>query len=243
MNRRDYLGGVAGLATAATVPIAGCSTGVGEVSAPEFPESRMDGWTRIEEEVETVFEEEIAGSAIEAKANTIAYEDGGLRGKIEAETGGVGHPVSTIAASRVVFSGGFGGPGGTEAGIADRLETAANERFESRLGEAGVENIERSSTETMTVDSGAEARYRRYVADLTLDTDVAAGAGVDTLPVGGDLVTWRGEESSLIVGAAYPAESLSDAIERQGGDASDVDTGFDADAYRGEIRAIVTAIE
>jgi hypothetical protein len=243
MNRRDYLGAVAGLATAATVPIAGCSTGVGEVPPPEFPESRMDGWTRIETKTETVFEEEIGGSSIEGKANTVAYEDEALRGEIEAELGEIGHPVATLAASRVAFSGGFGGPAGTEAGVADRLETAARERFESRLREAGVENIERTSAETVTVDSGAEARYRRYAADLTLETDAAAAAGVDSIPVVGDLAAWRGEESSLIVGAAYPAESLSDTIEREGGDVSDVDTGFDAAAYRGEIRAIVTAIE
>jgi hypothetical protein len=243
MIRRDYLGAMAGLATAATVPIAGCSTGVGEVSPPEFPESRMDGWTRTKEEIKTVFEEEIAGSTIEAKAHAVAHKDDGLRGDIEAEIGEIDHPVSTIAASRVMLSGGFGGPAGTEAGISERVETAASERFASRLREAGIENIERTGAETVTVDSGVEARYRRYVADLALDTDASAAAGVDTIPVAGDLATWRAEESSLIVGAAYPAESLSTTIERQGGDATDVDAGFDADAYRREIRAVVTAIE
>jgi hypothetical protein len=243
MNRRDYLGAVAGLVTASTVPIAGCSTGVGDVPPPEFPESRMDGWTRIEAETETLFEEEVGGSTIEGKARTVAHEDEGLRGDIEAEVGEIGHPVATLAASRVALSGGFGGPAGTEPGVAERVETAARERFESRLRDAGVENVERTAAETVTVDSGAEARYRRYVADLTLDTDAAATAKVDAIPVVGDLATWRSEESSLIVGAAYPAESLSTTVERQGGDASDIDTGFDAATYRGEIRAIVTAVE
>jgi hypothetical protein len=243
MNRRDYLGTVAGLATAVTVPIAGCSTGVGEVPPPEFPESRMDGWTRIETKTETLFQEEIGGSSIGAKANTVAYEDEALRGEIEAEIGEIDHPVATLAASRIAFSGGLGGSAGTEAGVADRLETAARERFESRLQEAGVENLERTSTETVTVDSGAEARYRRYAADLTLAVDAAAAAGVDMIPVVGDLAAWRGEGFSLIVGAAYPAESLSATIEREGSDASDVDTGFDAAEYRGQVRAIVTVIE
>ncbi len=243
MNRRDYLGTVAGIVTAATVPIAGCSTGVGEVPPPEFPESQMDGWARIDERVETVFKKEVAGSTIEAKAHALAYEDSELRRDIETETGGVDHPVSTIGASRVAVSGGLGGPTGTEAGIADRVEAAATDRFESRLEKAGVENIERTSIETVTVDSGVDARYRRYAADLTFDTDAAGVAEADSLPVTGDLVSWRAEDTSLIVGAAYPAESLSTTVERRGGDASDIDTGYDAGAYREKIRAVITAIE
>lgn len=246
MNRRDYLGAVAGLATAATVPIAGCSTGVGEVPAPELPESRMDGWTRIDERVETVFEEEIGDATIEGKAHAVVYEDEQLRNDVEAAIGELDHPVATLAASRVAFSGGLGGAAGTDAGVAERVETAARERFEARLREAGIENIERTNAETVTVDSGAKARYRRYVADLTLGAEAAEAAeatGVEAIPVAGDLATWRAEESSLIAGAAYPAESLSETIERGGGDASDVDVEFDAAAYRGEIRAVLTAIE
>jgi hypothetical protein len=242
MNRRDYLGALAGLATAATVPIAGCSTGVGDVPAPELPESRMDGWTRIDEATETVFEEEVGDATIEGTAHTVAYEDEQLRGDVEAAIGEIDHPVAILATSRVAFSGGIGGPAGTDAGIADRVETTARERFESRLREAGIENIERASAETVTVDSGAEARYRRYVADLALDSDAAAATGIDAIPMAGDLATWRAEASSLIAGAAYPAEPLSATIERRGGDASDVDTGYDAAAYREEIRAIITAI-
>jgi hypothetical protein len=243
MDRRDYLGALAGFATAATVPIAGCSTGVGDVPAPEFPDSRMDGWTRIDESVETVFEEEVGDATVEGEAHALIYEDEQLRSDVEAAIGELDHPVASLAASRVAFSGGIGGPAGTDAGVAERVETAARERFESRLREAGIENIERASAETVTVDSGAEARYRRYVADLTLDGDAADAAGVDAIPVAGDLATWRAEESSLIVGAAYPAESLSATIERRGGDASGVDTGYDAAAYREEVRAIITVIE
>lgn len=243
MNRRDYLGAVAGLATAATIPIAGCSTAVGEVPAPEIPESRLDGWTRIDERVETVFEEEVGDATIEGKAHAVVYEDEQLREEIEAAIGEIDHPVATLAASRVVFSGGLGGADGTDAGVAERVETAARERFESRLREAGIEDIERTSAETVTVDSGARARYHRYMADLMLDTDAAAAADVDAIPVAGDLATWRGGESSLVAGAAYPAESLSATIERGGGDPSDVDVGFDAAAYREEVRAILTAIE
>lgn len=243
MNRRDYLGAVAGFATAATVPIAGCSTGVGEVPAPELPESRMDGWTRIDERVETVFEEEIGDATIEGKAHAVVYEDEELRGDIESAIGGIDHPVATLGASRVAFSGGFGGPAGTDAGVAERVETAARERFESRLREAGIENIQRSGAEIVTVDSGTEARYRRYVGDLTLETDAAAAVGVDAVPVAGDLVSWRAGESSLIAGAVYPAESLSATIERENGGASDVATGFEPAAYREGIRAIITTIE
>ena len=237
MNRRDYLGAVAGLAT---VPIAGCSTGVGEVPAPAFPESRMDGWTRIEERVETVFEEDVGGATIEGKAHAVVHEDEQLRSDVEAAIGGLDHPVATLAASRVVFSGGIGGWDGTDTGVAERIEAAARERYESRLREAGVENIERTSAETVTVESGAKARYRRYAADLSLDIGAVA---VGSIPVVGDLATWRAEESSLIVGAAYPAESLSATIERGGGDASGVDTGFNAESYRSDVRAIVVAIE
>jgi hypothetical protein len=237
MNRRDYLGAVAGFATAATVPIAGCSTGVGEVPAPELPESEMDGWRRIDERVETVIEADVGDTTIEGKAHAVVYEDEELRDDVEAAIGAVDHPVATLWASRVVFSGGFGGPAGI-AGI-----PGVDERVESRLQEAGIENIQRSNVETVTVDSGAEARYLRYVGDLTLDTDATAAAGVDAVPVAGDLAFWRAGESSLIAGAAYPAESLSATIERENGDASDLDTGFDPAAYREGIRAVVTAVE
>ena len=243
MNRRDYLGAVAGLVTAATVPTAGCSTGVGDVPAPELPESRMDGWTRIEAGVETIFEEEVGGSTIEGKVHTVAHEDETLRGEVEAEIGGIDHPVATLAASRVALSGGLGGPAGTEAGVSERVETAVRGRFESRLRDDGIENIERTSAQTVAVDSGADARYRRYVADLTLDSDTATVVGADAIPVVGDLAAWHTGESSLVVGAVYPAESLSATVERQGRDSGDIDTGFDATRYREEIRAVVTAVE
>jgi len=243
MNRRDYLGAVAGLATAAAVPIAGCSTGVGEVPAPELPESRTDAWARIDERVETAFEKEVGDATIEGRAHAVVCEDEELRNDVEAAIGELDHPVATLAASRVVFSGGLGGAAGTDAGVADAIETEARERFETRLRDAGIENIEHTSAETVTVDSGAKARYRRYVADLTHNGEAADAAGVEAIPVAGDLATWRAAESSLIAGAVYPAESLSETIERGGGDASDVDVEFDAAAYREEVRAILTAIE
>jgi hypothetical protein len=201
----------------------------------------MDGWTRIDETRETVFEEELGDSTIEAKAHTVAYGDRQLREAIEAELGPTAHPVSTVAASRVVASGGLAGA--PDDGVAEAVETAARERFESRLHEAGIENVERTSAESVTVDSGATARYRRYVADLSVDTDAAAEAGIDSIPVAGDLATWRAGDSSIIAGAAYPAESLSATAERQGGDASGIDTGFDPVAYRQEVRAILTGVE
>jgi hypothetical protein len=203
----------------------------------------MDGWTRIDVRVETVFEEEIGDATIEGKAHAVVYEDEELRGDIESAIGGIDHPVATLGASRVAFSGGFGGPAGTDAGVAERVETAARERFESRLREAGIENIQRSGAEIVTVDSGTEARYRRYVGDLTLETDAAAAVGVDAVPVAGDLVSWRAGEASLIAGAVYPAESLSATIERENGGAGDVATGFEPAAYREGIRAMITAIE
>ena len=81
------------------------------------------------------------------------------------------------------------------------------------------------------------------MADLSVDTDAAAEAGIDSIPVAGDLATWRAGDSSIIAGAAYPAESLSATAERQGGDASGIDTGFDPVAYRQEVRAILTGVE
>lgn len=243
MNRRDFVGALTGLAAAATIPLAGCSTAVGEVPAPEVPRERMDGWTRIDEARETPVEEEVGDATIEGKAHTVVYEDERLRDEVEAAIGELDRPVSILAASRVAFSGGLGGAAGTDAGVAEAVERAARERFESRLREAGIENIERTGATTVAVESGAEARYRRYVADLPLDTDAADAAGVDSIAVAGDLATWRAEESSLIVGAVSPAESLAAAAERQDGDPGGVEINFDAAAYRDDVRAIVTSVE
>ncbi|MFB6295368.1 MAG: hypothetical protein ABEH66_00805 [Halobacteriales archaeon] len=47
----------------------------------------------------------------------------------------------------------------------------------------------------------------------------------------------------MVAGGAYPAERLPETIERQGGDPSGIDAGFDPDAYRADVRAIITGIQ
>lgn len=241
MKRRTYLGSVAALAAGSTVALAGCSTSVGEVSAPAFPDSMGEQWTQIDERTETLFEESVAGTTIEAKARGVVYEDVDLRSAIEDAIGELEHPVALLAGSRVAFSGDL--EQALDGDLLDRAEDAVRDRFEDQLAQMGIENVERTETGTITVDTGEEANYRRYVGDLQLDETSGPEVDLDSLPVAGDLASWQPADSMLVVGAAYPAETLSETIERNGGDGSSVDVGYDPAAYRSEIRSIMTAVE
>lgn len=241
MNRRDYLGALAGLAAA--IPIAGCSTAVGAVPAPRFPESRLDGWERIDERRETLLEESLAGRTIEAKAHAVGYADRDLEAVLEEAIGEIDHPTSVLAASRVAISGDLESAMDADSGLLARTEEAARERFESRLAAVGLKDIQRTGTDTVNVDTGEDARYVRYLADLSLDGVRAGGVTLDSIPVAGDLMVWRHEDALLVAGAAYPAESPSTTIERRDGDPDAVDTGFDPGAYRREIRVTLTGID
>jgi len=97
------------------------------------------------------------------------------------------------------------------------------------------------------VDTGETAEYVSYVADLSVEAATGRGglgeADLDSIPVAGDLATWRGDGSILVAGGAYPAERLPETIERGGGDPGGIDAGFDPDAYRASVRAIITGIQ
>ncbi|MFB6295367.1 MAG: hypothetical protein ABEH66_00800 [Halobacteriales archaeon] len=156
MNRRTYIKTVAGIAAATAVPVAGCSTAVGSVPAPDFPDLD-DRWTQYDERRETLFEREVAGTPVEAKAHGVAYEDEALRRAFADALGELDHPVSVVAATRVSVSGDLEQLLGGDA--LSEVERRARERFESRLSEVGIENIERTDAEDVQVDTGETAEY------------------------------------------------------------------------------------
>lgn len=239
VNRRQFLEAVAGVATAATISIAGCSATPSEVSVPTFPESRLDGWKQIDSGEETLFE-----ASVEADAHWVVYEDSKLRQAVVDEIGQLEHPVSVIVASRVALSDDLEQVlAVSERELLSRAEKAGRNRFEAWLTQLNIENIERSETSTITVSSGDEAIQRRYMADRLLEEANKLAIDVDAIPVTGDLITWRHNNSILIAGAIYPAETLASTIERTGREASEVEDGFDPATYRNDVRSILTNIE
>jgi hypothetical protein len=245
MDRRTYLRTVAGLVAGAAVPVAGCSTAVGSVPAPEFPDLD-DGWTQFDERRETLFEDDVAGSTVEAKAHAVAYEDESLRREFARALGTLDHPASVLAASRVSASGDLERLLDADSGAVATVEKRARERFESRLAEVGIENVERTEADSVQVDTGETAEYVRYLADLSVEAategTVIGEADLDTVPVAGDLAIWKHDGSLLVAGAAYPAERLSETIERRGGDPDGIEADFDPAAYRQNVRAVITGI-
>ncbi len=245
MGRREYLRTSAAVVASATIALAGCSTAVGSVPAPRFPEGRMSDWDRIDTRQTTLYEREIAGRTIEARAHAIAYEDVALRRELATVVGELTHPVSLLAASRIAGSLDLDRIADLDETLVKDAERLARSRFESRVASVGVQNLQRTAAGTVTVDTGETANVFQYVADLPLDstTENTPPGETEPIPVTGDLLTWRHDGDLFVAGAVYPATELASAIEERRAADRAVDISFDPASYRSAVREILTGVQ
>jgi len=254
MDRRAFLGAGAAAGLGA---LAGCSTAVGAVAPPAVPEASLSegGWTRIDQSQRTVFEREVLGTRIEAKAHTLVFEDAQLRRQLDEKTlGNVDGTVAVISASHVDVSGDLDGLPGVRSEILSRTEAAARERFRERMRAQGLTDVERTGTGELGIDTGETARLTTYAAAFPVDEfSVPLGESESltveggALGVHGDLAVWHHRDYVLIAGGVYPAENFTRQVETALTSAITVDVsvdlGLEPAAYRKEVRGILTAVE
>jgi len=254
MDRRTFLGAGAAAAAAA---LAGCSTAVGAVAPPDVPEEQLSegGWERTDQSQETVFEREMLGTTVEAKSHTLVYEDAELRQRLNEKTlGNVQSTVTVISVSHVDVSGDVDGLPGIQGEILSRTEAAAREQFRARMEDEGLENVERTGTGELSIDTGEGARLTTYAADFPVDSFSVPVGDSETLTieggslgVRGDLAVWHHDDYVLIAGGVHPAENFTRQIEKDLTSAItvdvDIDLGLTPEQYREEVRGILTAVE
>ncbi|SHG67653.1 twin-arginine translocation signal domain-containing protein [Halobaculum gomorrense] len=255
MDRRRFL---AGAAAAGVAGLAGCGTASGTVRPPSLPEDRLDegGWERTRTDTREVLSRTVAGVDVTATAVTRVYDDAALRAAVSEKTlGALDAPLSNVFASRIAFS-----PNLAEIPLesareelAARAGAVARDQFESQLSSAGLTDISASDAGTLTVETGEDASLTEYSAAFSFDALSFDVRGETVTVEGGSaaveglLASWIHDGGLLIAGGAYPAESFARTVEQDLSGAItvtvDVDLGLTPDAYRDEVRGIVTHVE
>ena len=256
MHRRDFLA-VTGAGTLAA--LAGCSSALGSVAAPEVPTDSLEsgGWVQRDESQETVFEESYGPLTLEAKSHTLVYGNQALRSEIREKTlGRVDGQMAMFAATRIQFSPNLADlPGdiATET-IIDQTESAARSQFVSQMEDAGLADVRQTDTGTLAVDTGEDARLTTYEATFAVEevsfpvTDEQSVALPESsITVAGDLAVWKHGESVLVAGGAYPAENVDQTVTEDLSEAIsvtvDIDLGLEPSRYRENVRSLMKAVE
>ncbi len=255
MRRRAFLAAAAG---AGAVTLAGCSTASGEVSPPSLPNDRLDelGYVEIDQEQETVFEEEYAGIELTASAHTLVYEDRELTEDVAERTLGlVEGPLATFFATRVGFSPEIDDlPGGVgRSQILEEVEKSSKDSFRVQMESYGIENIEEVGEGTLETDSGVDADLTEFTGVFPFDgfafpvtDDHAVEIDADNVSVDGWLAVWFDGDDTLVAGGVHPAESFEENVSESlssGIDVEiDVDMGMEPDRYREEIHSLMKAV-
>ncbi|MFC6786596.1 DUF6517 family protein [Halobaculum halobium] len=254
MDRRRFL---AGAVAAGVGGLAGCGTASGSVRAPSLPEERLDegGWERTRADTEEVLSRTVAGVDVTATAVTRVYDDAALRAEVSDKTmGALDAPLSNVFASRIAFSPNLADIPleSAQEELAARAGDVARGQFESQLSSAGLTDIAASDAGTLTVATGEDASLTEYSAAFAFDSlsfdvrgeTVAIEGG--SVAVEGLLASWVHDGGLLIAGGAYPAENVVRTVDQELSEAItvtvDVDLGLTPDAYREEVRGIVTRV-
>lgn len=256
MHRREYLGAAA---TAGLVGLAGCSQASGAVAPPEVPEDLLSAgnWEQVDSRQETVFEQSYGPVTVTADANTLVFEDVGLRDELAEKTlDQVSGQFSLFSATHVELRPGIDElPAGVGRGqILDRTEENARRQFRREMEAAGLANVEQVETGTLTVDTGEDARLTSYAAEFPFQDvsfEVAAGETITIegapIRVAGDLAVWHHGGFVVIAGGAYPGENFTRNVTKELSSAITVDVSVDLgltpDAYREEVRGLMRATE
>jgi hypothetical protein len=254
MQRRTFLATV-GAGTIGT--LAGCQTAVGAVAPPSVPQDKLDdgGWTlREETNDETVFEQEYSVVTVEAVATSRTYADAALRDQVRTDTlGTVDTDLALFSATRVDIAPAVDELGPVQSEAKSRIREHATAQLRDQLEAAGIEDVEETGTDTLSVAGGHEADLVELqgnypVSDISFpvqaDTSITIEGG--ELPIAALLAVWAADGNYLIAGGAYPAANFTRNSQSQLSDAIsvtiDVDLGLTPAAYREELLGLVTAV-
>ena len=260
MNRREFLaaGGVAAIGA-----MAGCSSpsssnsnqGVGK---PSISESQISsgGWTKIAERANKMFSTEVLGLLeIEAYSHTLIFEDSRLREKLKEGTmGNFNSTVMSFFATRVELNPDLDElPIGNQKAIS-RSSVKAKSQFKAQLKNQGLSNIQKSGTDSLTVETGEVADVTNYTAEYrfpSMSVPLPTGETVEiesgSIDVEGKLAIWQNEQYIIISGGGYPAENFSRQFEREITDMVDVlirvDLGLEPRDYEREVENLIQSVK
>ncbi|KAB1193122.1 hypothetical protein GJR96_06565 [Haloferax sp. MBLA0076] len=259
IGRRTYLGVAA---SAGLAGLAGCSSGSTASAArgpPKVPVSKLEdgGWEQVDEQTrDPAFEESFGPVSVSAAFRTLVFEDVELATELKEKTLGQAEgQFSMFFATRVTLDPSLATiPDAARDPVVEQVETQARAQFESQLESAGLSDIEQASTGSMTVETGESARVTNYTASfpfegitfpLTDEKQIAIEG--KKLGVSGFLAVWEHDGSILVAGGAHPGENLDLGVTKEPTSAIevsvDIDLGLTPDAYREELRSLVTAVE
>lgn len=255
MDRRRFLGaaGVAGLGA-----LAGCSGALGTVAPPQVPDGQLDegGWTQTDRSEATVFEQSYGPVDVTGKSTTLTFEDEALAAEVREKTlDQIDGKLAIYAASHVNFSPDLNNlPGSVgRKEVVDQAETAANEQFQQRMRDNGLENVTETGEEPFETDSGKSPGITTYSAEFPVGSMEYETGGesfaidVGSIEVAGDLAVWNEGDYVVVAGGAYPAENFAKTTEKSLSEAItvtiDIDLGLTPDDYRSEVRGLMAATE
>ncbi|MUV60816.1 DUF6517 family protein [Halobacterium sp. CBA1126] len=255
MNRRRFLGaaGVVGLGA-----LAGCSGAVGSVAPPTVPEDRLaeGGWTKTDESEATVFEQRFGPVTVTAKSTTVTYEDEALAAEVSEKTlGQIDGTLALYSASHINFSPDLNNlPGGVgRAELLSEVRSAAEDQFEQRMRDTGLESVSKTGEAEFETASGASPGLTTFSAEYPVGTLEYEASGetftieAGAIEVAGDLAVWNEGDYVVVAGGAYPGENFATTSETSLSEAItvsvDVDLGLTPDEYRREVRGLMAATE
>lgn len=259
IGRRRYLGVAA---SAGLAGLAGCGAGDTASAArgpPRVPESKLadGGWEQVDEQTrDPAFEKTFGPVSVAAAFRTLVYEDVELAAELRRKTLGQAEgQFSMFFATRVTLDPSLANvPDAARGPVVEQVERQARAQFESQLAAAGLVEIEQASTGELTVDTGETARTTNYTAafpfegiSFPLTEEESVEIAGRNLAVDGFLAVWEHDGSILVAGGAHPDENLALSTTKEPTSAIevsvDVDLGLAPDAYREELRSLVTAVE
>jgi hypothetical protein len=259
IGRRTYLGVAA---SAGLAGLAGCSSGSTASAArgpPKVPESKLDdgGWKQVDEQTrDPAFEKSFGPATVSAAFRTLVFEDAALAAELNEKTLGQAEgQFSMFFATRVTLDPSLSSlPEAARSPVVEQVESQARSQYEAQLESAGLVDIEQTSTGETTVETGETARVTNYTAAFPFDgitfpltDEKQLEIEGKKLGVTGMLAVWEHEGSILVAGGAHPAENLALDVTKEPTSAIEVSVGIDLgltpDAYRAELRSLVTAVE
>ena len=196
-------------------------------SPPDVPQDRLreEGWDRIEDTTDTL----AALPGVTVRGHTVVYGDERLRAAVaDATDPPVDQPWRFFFATRLWFE--PPPPRGIGATMfASIVRSRARSGFADRLRERGYESVERTREKTVRIATGERATLTRFTGRDLIDT----GDRTRAVPVEGWVGVWH-HDDFFVAGGAYPAQSLSDALE--------LDIETDPERHRSELFSLVRAV-
>ncbi|MDS0223325.1 DUF6517 family protein [Haloarcula sp. S1AR25-5A] len=257
MNRRDYL--IAG-ASLGTAGLAGCSfLAAAEAPPPDVPTQRLEdgGWTRTDLSSETVFDRSYGPVSVEAVSSTVQYVDEQLQNRVASRTlDQVETALSVFFATRVDFSPNLDNlpAGAGQEELLAEVRTNARDSFEQQMENQGLTDIEKTGEGTIEIDTGETAETTQLSAVYPFEGitfDVTENEAVEIpatdINISAVFAVWHHGDFVLISGGAYPAQNFEQVVENSLSDGItvtvDVDLSLQPDAYRTEIRNLITGVQ